>query len=93
MEIVAELKDLDIEEHEDKRTVKKLKKIAKTVLNCVQFSYETPSSHEAGMCPVLDLQVYMDQEDMIMYQFYSKPSAWKFMIPRQSAHTGFHYIN
>ena len=87
MEIVAVLEELDREEHEDKRTFEELKKIANTVFDCVQFTYDTPSSHEAGMCPVLDLQVYIDQEDMIKYQFYSKPSACKFVIPSQSAHS------
>lgn len=39
------------------------------------------------MCPVLDLQVYIDKDDKIKYQFFSKPSASKFVIPNKSAHS------
>ena len=87
MEIVTELEELDREEDGDKGTFEELKKIANTVFVWVQFTYDTPFSHEAGMCPVLDLQVYIDQKGKIDYQFYLKPSACKCVIPNQSANS------
>jgi hypothetical protein len=59
-------------EDEYKGTFKELKKIANTVFVCVQFTYDTPFSHEAGMFPMLDLQVYIDQEGKINYLFKAK---------------------
>ena len=65
MELVTELEVLDRVEDEYKGTFKELKKIANTVFVCVQFTYDTPFSHEAGMFPMLDMQVYIDQEGKI----------------------------
>ena len=59
MEIVNNLVESDKDEPADKRTFEELKKIANTIYNHVQFTTDSPSSHQAGMCPVLDLQMFV----------------------------------
>ena len=71
MDIVAELVDVDKEKHADQRTFEELKKIANTIYPCIQFTTDTPSSHEAGMCPVLDLQICVNEDGLLKYKFYS----------------------
>ena len=39
------------------------------------------------MCPVLDLQVFVGNDGLIGYKFFSKPCASKFVIPEKSAHS------
>ena len=44
------------------------------------------SNHEEALCPVLDLQVFV-QENQFKHEFYEKPVACKFVIPHSSAHS------
>ena len=39
------------------------------------------------MVPVLDLQLYLGDDGLVKYEFYEKPCANKFAIPKQSAHS------
>ena len=84
---MPELEESDSEECDDKRTFEELRKIANTIYQCVQFTTDTPSSHEEEMCPVLDLQVAIGVDGLICYKFFSKPCASKFVIPEKSAHS------
>ena len=71
---------------EDWRTMEELRKISNTVYGCVQFTVDCPSSHEAGMVPVLDLQMYV-QDGLVKYQFFEKTCTSKYVIPEGSAHS------
>ena len=61
MEVNKELEESDRQEPADKRTFKELSNIANTLFSFVQLTTDTPSSHQAGMCPVLDLQMWVDE--------------------------------
>ena len=87
MEIVTELVVSDMQEHDDHRTFTELSKIANTLYSFVQLTTDTPSSHQAGRCPVLDLQLSVDQEGQLKYKFYSKQCSSKYVIPAMSAHS------
>ena len=87
MEIVADLIDVDKEKHADQWTFEELRKISNTIYPCIQFTTDTPSSHEAGMCPVLDLQMSVNEDGLLKYKFYSKPCSSKYVIPEKSAHS------
>ena len=71
----------------DKRTMDELKKIANTVYKCVQFTDDYPSNHPSGRMPVLDLQMFVSEKGQIMFEFFQKPMACKFVIPYKSAHS------
>ena len=86
MIIVPEFEESDEGENDDMRTFEELRKIANTVFSCVQFTTDTPSSHEEEMCPVPDLQVFIGGDGLISYKFFSKPCASKFIIPAKLAH-------
>ena len=83
---VEELVEEDKLLPEDWRTMEELRKISNTVYGCVQFTVDCPSSHQAGMVPVLDLQMFV-QDGLVKYHFYEKPCASKFVIPENSAHS------
>ena len=87
MKIVASLIESDKEEPDDRRTFEELKQNAFSIYNHVQFNTDSPSSHQEGMCPVLDLQMFVGVDGTIMYKFYEKPCASKFVISEMSAHS------
>ena len=72
-----------------KSQFEELKQIANLIYNHnhVQFTTESPSSHQEGRCPVLDLQMFVGVDGTILYKFYEKPCASKFVIPEKSAHS------
>jgi hypothetical protein len=71
----------------DKRTFEELSKAAGEVFECLEFTSDSPSSHEEGKVPVLDLQVYVSQQGTIIHEFYEKPVSCKLVIPASSAHS------
>ena len=87
MEVIAELVEAYEEEHSDKRTFGELMKIFNSLYSFVQLTIDTPSSHLAGMFPVLDLQMWVDKDNCLLYKFYSKPCSSRYVIPEKSAHS------
>ena len=83
---VKELEESDKTVRGDKRTMDELKKVANTSYKTVQFTSDCPSNHPGGRMPVLDLQMFVG-EGLIMFEFYEKPMAYKFVIPCKSAHS------
>ena len=83
---VMELVEADKLVLEDTRTMEELRKISNTVFNCVQFAVDCPSSHQAGMVPMLDLEMFTE-DGLIKYHFFEKPCASKFGIQEASAHS------
>ena len=88
---VKELEESDKTVKGDKRTMvhsmDELKKVANTSYKTVQFTSDCPSNHPGGRMPVLDLQMFVGEEGLIMFEFYEKPMAHKFVIPCKSAHS------
>ena len=64
------------------------KKIANTIYQSVQFTYDYPSNPKQGKMPVLDLKMYVDESGMVRFEFYQKPMACMLVIPQRSAHSG-----
>ena len=87
MVMIPELVESDLEVAEDTRTMEELKKIANTVYKCLQFTTDSPSIHQGGMMPVLDLQMYVGKDGLVKYEFYKKPCASQLTIPARSAHS------
>ena len=65
IEIMKNLVTSDKDQPADQRTFEELKKIANTIFNHVQFTTDTPSIHQEGMCPLLDLQILVRVDILI----------------------------
>jgi len=50
----------------------------------IQIIFDTPSRNETGMMPVLDLQLWV-QEDQVNFLFYEKPMTTNFVLHKLSA--------
>ena len=77
----------DKEKEDDIRTMEELRKIANTIYDCMQFTTDFPSIHQEGKVHVLDLQLFINEDGPIKYEFYEKPCTSKFVIPESSAHS------
>ena len=64
-----------------------MSKIVNTLYSFVQLTTYTPSSHQTGMCSVLDLQMWVDEEAQLMYKLYSKQCSSKFVIFAMSSYS------
>ena len=84
--LVKELIEEDKTVPEDLRTMNVLKDIGNSIFKCVQFTIDCPSLHPSGMVPILDLQVYIE-DNQIIHKFFEKPVACKVTIPYSSAHS------
>ena len=84
--IVKELVEEDKSIAEDVRTMNVLKDIGNSIYKCVQFTIDCPTLHPSGMVPILDIQVYIEHNQLI-HEFFEKPVACKVTIPYRSAHS------
>ena len=71
----------------DERLAKVLLAIANTVMGCVEMEGDWPSKNEDGKMPILDMQVWMDQEGTLMYKHYEKKVSSKTVLNAKSAHS------
>ena len=46
--------------------------IANDIDSMISFTYDVPSNHDQNKLPVLDLNVYLDQNDFVYHEFYEK---------------------
>jgi hypothetical protein len=66
-------------------TFEVIKQIINTIDPDIQMTGEVPSQSPGGKVPVLDLAMYM-KDNRVMFTFYSKPMATRYVIPERSAH-------
>ena len=76
----------DSEVETDVRVAELLVGIANSLSNeeDIQMTFDTPSRNATKMMPVLDLQIWC-QDDQVKFQFYEKPMASNYVIQRWSA--------
>ena len=86
LEKIEELVNDDEAIAEDERTLNLLKEIGGSIYKCVQFTIDCPSLQPGGMVPILDLKVYIEN-DQIIHEYFEKPVACKVTIPHSSAHS------
>ena len=101
-----EEEDLADGEDDDIRTMREIRKLSNSLLNFIKFKEDVPANHESKKIPVLDLQVWREEEypeknsfqsdlegeageaglkTKLMWEFYEKPMASKFVIMENSA--------
>ena len=62
-----------------------LSQIANDIDSMISFTYDVPSNYEPKMVPILDLNVYLNQDGYIMHEFYEKPTNSNLVILANSA--------
>ena len=80
----------------DMVTLQVAKAVADSIHSWIQFTLDAAELHESGMCPVLDLQVWIKrpinnedglQAEMLAWMFYEKPTAADTVMRSTSAFT------
>ena len=66
------------------RTAKILNKIANTLEIDIQRTFDVPDNHSDGKMPVLDLKIWI-KNNQVMYTFYKKEVSSKYTILKRSA--------
>merc|ERR1711954_300729 len=80
-----ELIDEDIEVEDDKRTMDIIQKIANSINENLQVTYDIPSNHEDKMVPILDVKAKLNNQNKIDFKFYKKPIANDLVTMKSSA--------
>ena len=69
---------------EDKRTVLMLQEIVNQIDDNIQMTCDTPSDNQSGRLPVLDLELFV-VNNQVSHSFYSKPVSSPYTIKYKSA--------
>ena len=87
LEIDDNKKVLDEEKDGEIVTMNVIREIANTIDPMIQFTIDTPGSHENKMLPILDIQACINssEQNRLDYQFYEKPTKNKKVILFDSA--------
>ena len=62
-----------------------LREIANDVQVGIELEEDHPSAHENGMMPILDMNVWVNEEGIIMYKHYEKEVSSKKIMHAKSA--------
>ena len=85
--LVYDAVDEDGEQEEgDKRLAEILCDIANNVMGCIKMEADWPSRNENKKLPILDMEVWTDENGIILYSHYEKPMKLKTVINSKSAH-------
>ena len=62
-----------------------LKEVANSVQNGIEMEEDLPSRNPDGKLPILDMEVWLDENNYVVYQHYEKPVASKQIMKEKSA--------
>ena len=82
--VVFDEQEVRLSEKDDARLARILKDIANQVQDGIKMEAEFPSN-DAGKMAILDMNVWMDSSNNIVYQYYQKQFASKQILHAQSA--------
>ena len=85
MEVRPELVNGDLEVPDDVRTMKEMRKMADSICPIIQMTEDCPGMNRDGKLPILDLKVWVDNKGEILYEYYRKEMARRFLILARSA--------
>ena len=69
----------------DRVTMEIIKSIANSISDMIEFTVDVPSNYEEDKMPILDMKVWLNDEDEVEYMFYEKPMKSTLVINKQSA--------
>ena len=62
---------------DEENTIQIINKIANEVDDMITLTYDIPEKHENQKLPVLDLKVWVDETQELLFEFYEKPTKMK----------------
>ena len=77
----------DHEKEKDERTIIILRRIANSIMHCIQMEADWPSKNIDKKIPILDMKVWLDTHGNTIYQHYEKPVKSKGVLHAKSAHS------
>ena len=80
-EIYQEKKKQNLEES----TVKVITEVADSIEPMIKFTGDYPTNHESQKLPILDIQVQMNTENRVLFEFYEKETKTDKVILASSA--------
>ena len=82
---VVSMKTRTDTEVSDKDVIERIKAIGNGIHPSIQLEADYPSKYEDHKVPILDVKVWIDAENRILHEYYSKPVSFKAVIDRRSA--------
>ena len=70
---------------DEENTIRIINKIANEVDDMITLTYDIPEKHEDQKLPVLDLKVWVDKTQELLFEFYEKPTKNERVILPSSA--------
>ena len=67
-----------------------IREIGDTLIPGLKLTVDLPELHQSGRCPMLDIQVWMEEYDSscrVRHSFYQKPSTSPLVFQAGGAHT------
>ena len=77
--------ETDNDKCDDERTAKVMTDIANSVVPGIVMEFDVPSRNDDKKMPILDMEVWMDEDGNIMFQHYEKPTSSKTVMHAMSA--------
>ena len=81
---IAECKN---EDDDDKTVAKELTEIANQIIDGIKMACDLPSNHTNMKLPILDMEVWLDEEGNVLHNHYEKKVSSKLVISQRSAHS------
>merc|ERR1712121_361141 len=69
----------------DKITMTKIKSIGNRIHESIQLEADFPSNHEDKKVPILDVKVWINKDNKVIHEYYSKPMSSKYVVHERSA--------
>ena len=70
---------------DEKETLEKVKSIGDRIHSSIQLEADYPAKYEDRKVPILDLKVWVNEDNQIIHEYYMKPVASKAVINNRSA--------
>ncbi len=69
----------------DERSMREMKKMANSICPIIQMEEDYPSKNADKKLPILDLKVWVNDENIILYEFYRKSMSSRLVMMQTSA--------
>ena len=87
LEVKPELVEEDKQKSDDERTSDFLTKVANSIHPSITVKADFPSKNSDGKMPLLDLKLWVSEEEEVQFGFYAKDVSSKYFIPYKSGHS------
>ena len=82
---VVQDENVEVAETEEQRLTRVLKQIADSVQDGIVMEVDHPENNADGKMPILDMQMWLDEEGFLLYEHYEKNMSSKLVLNANSA--------